>query len=216
MPGQIQERGLFLSEFFRTFRTTGAVLPSGGRLAKALCTGLNEHATLEPRRILEVGPGTGAVTTRILDSMDHDDQLDLVEINQRFVSHLLQRFEQDPNWSTFADRCAIHHSTVEDLIGCPRYDVIISGLPLNNFSADDVQRILEVLLELISPGGVLSFFEYVGIRRVKACFSSRSERHRLRAIGKSLEGLFSMHPHRHQLVLLNVPPAWAHHVYIPK
>jgi phosphatidylethanolamine/phosphatidyl-N-methylethanolamine N-methyltransferase len=54
-------------EFFRQYRhrfqTTGAVAPSSRFLARALARPLQQHAG--PCRVLEVGPGTGAVTRRI-------------------------------------------------------------------------------------------------------------------------------------------------------
>jgi hypothetical protein len=65
---------------------------------------------------------------------------------------------------------------------------------------------------LLAPGGVLSFFEYVAIRRVKAVVSSRDDRDRLRGIGAILSGLFREAEIRRDMVLLNVPPAWVHHL----
>ena len=51
-------------EFLRQFRTrshdTGALLPSSPALARALASEFRKAPP--PRRVLEVGPGTGAVT----------------------------------------------------------------------------------------------------------------------------------------------------------
>ena len=55
------------------------------------------------------------------------------------------------------------------------YEVIVSGLPLNNFSVESVEGILSQLMKLLKPGGTLSFFEYIAIRRFKAVVSRCDE-----------------------------------------
>src|SRR5262245_8969318 len=89
------EYRVFFREFRRNFQTTGAIAPSGRRLAKALARFVSERRNGE-RRILEVGPGTGAVTRAIVAAMGPADRLDLVELNDTFVDVLRRRFETDP------------------------------------------------------------------------------------------------------------------------
>ena len=85
-------------EFFRQFRTqfhtTGAIAPSSRRLARAMTRHI--AGPRGPARILEVGPGTGAVTRRILRLLRTEDRLDLVELNESFADLLRQRFQSDP------------------------------------------------------------------------------------------------------------------------
>ena len=45
-----------------------------------------------PRRVLEIGPGTGARSAQIERELSPVDQLDIVEINDEFVAYLGQRF----------------------------------------------------------------------------------------------------------------------------
>ena len=68
--------------------------------------------------------------------------------------------------------------------------------------------------KLLSPGGTLSFFEYVAVRRAKALITSRTDRQRLRGIEHILSELLSRHEIRRDLILANVPPAWVHHLRI--
>ncbi|MCI0492598.1 MAG: translation initiation factor IF-2, partial [Planctomycetes bacterium] len=95
-----------------------------------------------------------------------------------------------------------------------KYELIVSGLPLNNFSVDLVVAILAKLVRLLAPGGTLSFFEYMAIRRLKSLVSSKAERERLRGIGTAIDKLFCSAEVSHDCVLANVPPAWVHHVRI--
>jgi phospholipid N-methyltransferase len=211
MAGRIAEQAIFFREFLRHFHTTGAVLPSGRRLAAALARFVHEKSD-QSRKILEVGPGTGAVTGRIIAGMGAADRIDLVELNDSFVERLNHRFEHDPAFQIVADRARVHHCPVEDLPQSTHYDLIVSGLPLNNFAVADVERILATLMSLLAPGGTLSFFEYIAVRTARSLISGRAERTRLRGIGHAMRSVLDGREIRRDAVLLNVLPAWVHHV----
>lgn len=212
MTSRYAEYRLFLGEFWRSFHTTGAILPSGRRLAAALARYVRGNGTA--RRILEVGPGTGAVTRHIVPELGPDDRLDLVELNEAFVGRLRQAFHEDPILRPASDRVRVIQTAIEQLPRDEQYDVIISGLPLNNFSVETVEQILEGLAALLAPGGTLSFFEYMAVRRVKMVVGRRDERERLRGVDRTLSRLLVAHEIRRDWVWPNVPPAWVHHVRI--
>jgi phospholipid N-methyltransferase len=211
MATRLSEVRLFFQEFRRNFHTTGAILPSGRRLAAALARFVADGDP-RPRRILEVGPGTGAVTQRLVALLGPQDRLDLVELNDSFVACLRRRFQTEPAFQAVADRSRVMHCPVEELPASEKYHLLVSGLPLNNFAVDDVRRILGVMTGLLEPGGTLSFFEYIALRRVKQLFSGRQERARLGGIGQVMGALLAGHEFRRDGVWLNVPPAWVHHV----
>ncbi|NLE38687.1 MAG: methyltransferase domain-containing protein [Pirellulaceae bacterium] len=201
---------LFLREFRRNYHTTGAILPSGRRLSTALAryVGGNENG----QRVLEVGPGTGAVTRHIAPKLGPNDRLDLVELNPSFAESLRMALVNDPVLRTIADRTRVLEMAVEQLPADVRYDVIVSGLPLNNFSVESVRSILDAFRVLLAPNGTLSFFGYIAIRRVKALVSGRDQRERLRGIGRTLGDFLDGNEIRRDWIWLNVPPAWVHHV----
>lgn len=213
MPATLDELRLFFQEFRTTFDSTGAILPSGPALGRSLAYFIRNNAKADgsPRRILEVGPGTGAVTREIIRSMGPDDRLELVELNDRFVQHLTRKLTVDGEFSSAAKRVQVIHAAVQQLPDA-QYDTIVSGLPLNNFTPELVLEIIAKLRRLLAPGGTLSFFEYVAIRRAKAVVCKRPERTRLRRIGQILQELLHKHEIRRDRVLANVPPAWVHHV----
>ncbi len=201
---------VFLGEFVRSFHSTGAILPSGRALARALARHVREGRG--PRRILEVGPGTGAVTRWIIDGLDANDTLDLVEVNESFVRRLHERLKNDPLFRPAAERTRILHCPIEEVDGEGTYDVIVSGLPLNNFDADVVAQILDVMLRLLRPGGTMSFFEYVGVRPLRSLVSRRDERTRLRGVGQAIADARQGRAIGRNFVAPNVPPAWVHHL----
>jgi phosphatidylethanolamine/phosphatidyl-N-methylethanolamine N-methyltransferase len=214
MSQQWADYRVFWREFRRSFETTGAVLPSGSALAAALSRYVRDGSggSAIGRRILEVGPGTGAVTRHIVAELRPVDRLDLVERNADFVACLRKRISSDAGYRAVAGQITLHHAGVEELSETEPYDVIISGLPLNNFSIGLVEQLLAKLRRLLAPNGTLSFFEYVAIRRVKAAMSSKEERDRLRGIGQLLDTVLTAHEVGRNCVLANVPPAWVHHV----
>lgn len=205
----LHDHRVFWRQFLEQYHTTGAILPSSRFLARALA----RYVGGQPgQRILEVGPGTGAVTGQIVRRMRADAALDLVELNDEFVRRLHERFAAEEPFCSLGNRARVLHARVEELPRDAQYDLIVSGLPLNNFAVADVEQILEAFRRLLLPGGVLSFFEYVAIRPARALLSGPKQRARLRGIAVALEGLLGPHEIKRDCVWPNLPPAWVHHV----
>jgi phospholipid N-methyltransferase len=199
------EYGHFFREFRRNFHDTGAVLPSGPFLARALARPVRELPG--PARILEVGPGTGAVTCAIARRLRPGDRLDAVEINPTFARWLERRIATEPRFAASRDRITVLNAPVEQLPGESVYDLIISGLPLNNFTATEVRSAFHAFQRLLKPDGLLSYFEYVLVRQLKAPFVGRRERRRLHRVGRLVGRYVREHQVRRERVLLNLPPA---------
>lgn len=204
------ECGGFFRESRRQFRTTGSVLPSSRFLAGALTSELRKPRG--PARILEVGPGTGSVTKRILRHLQPGDTLDAVEINARFVEMLQRRFREEWAFWRYRDQVRLVHGPVEELAGEAVYDFIISGLPLNNFPAAQVREIFRAYSRLLKPGGTLTYYEYVFIRQLKTPFVNRRERRRLYRVGRIVSNYIRTCQIRREGVIINVPPAIVRHL----
>jgi phosphatidylethanolamine/phosphatidyl-N-methylethanolamine N-methyltransferase len=199
----------FLTQFLRNQQTTGALIPSSRALGTALC----RHVGVgEPQRILEAGPGTGAVTSCVIERMRPHDELWLVELNPVFAARLRRAFGERPSFSAVADRCHLIEGSVQQLGQEGRFDVVVSGLPLNNFSPEDVRSILHSYSKLLRPTGVLSFFQYIFIRDAKKLVSIGSERTRLKGVGDAIGTALDAHEFARDWVWPNVPPAWVHHL----
>src|SRR5579883_3247222 len=98
----------FYRQFREQYTTTGSVMPSSRALARALTRPMRRNSG--PRRLLEVGPGTGAVTVEIVHLLRPGDQLDIVEINPAFVAHLEHRFASEPDFQRRRSQCRVIHS----------------------------------------------------------------------------------------------------------
>lgn len=202
------------AEFFRQFReqfeSTGAIAPSSQFLARAMTQPFGKRQA--PARILEVGPGTGAVTRRLVRMLKPGDWLDLVELNPRFVELLERRFQGEPGFQEVAGQCRLHQLAVQDFPTEQPYDYIISGLPLNNFPPDLVKDIFATLFRLLAPGGTLSYFEYMYVRPLRRAVSKSAERKRLRDLDVVIQPYLRQHRVRRDWVFGNLPPAWVQHL----
>jgi phospholipid N-methyltransferase len=199
----------FFREFRRHYHDTGSILPSGHALARALTREMGKAES--PRRILEIGPGTGSVTQEIVRRLKPGDQLDIVEINEHFVALLRERFEREPLFHQRRHQARVLHAPLQEVPGEAAYDFLISGLPLNNFSVRLVKDIFKAYRRLLKPGGVLSYFEYALVRDLKTPFVRGRERKRLLCLDRVLRRNIRAHQFREDLVLWNVPPAVARH-----
>ncbi|WP_437205409.1 class I SAM-dependent methyltransferase [Planctomicrobium sp. SH664] len=208
---------LFYRQFREQFHFTGAVLPSSRALAKELSRYVTQQRVPgKSLRILELGPGTGPVTAEICRVMQPGDTLDLVEVNDQFVQHLEHRFATEPDFQKVADRKLIFHGMVQQFSPAQPYDLIISGLPLNNFEVQDVRDILQLMGEWTKPGCRCSFFEYMGIRRLKKAFTrpSPSEKTRLQGVEAAIKEFLKNEEHK-ESVWMNIFPVWIHHLKKP-
>jgi phosphatidylethanolamine/phosphatidyl-N-methylethanolamine N-methyltransferase len=204
---------LFFRQFRERFETTGAVLPSSRFLARAMTRPLAKCPG--PRRILEVGPGTGAVTGHIVREVHPDDRFDLVEINDEFARLLRERFETDPTYRQASPVSRVHVCPLQDFSPDGQYDVIISGLPFNNFPAELVESLVDRCLSLLKPGGTFSLFEYMFIRPLRLTVTRGAEKERLAAIERIMQTRFQSQRIRRDWIFMNVPPAWVQHLRCP-
>ena len=209
MRRKMDDHRVFWREFRRNFATTGALVPSGRKLATSLTRYVNPNM---PQRILEVGPGTGAVTREIVKHMGPHDELVMVEANESFVRQLEKRFTVDPLFLPVADRCEIHHQRIEDLPANDQFDVVISGLPLNNFEPKLGREILDCLRLHVASDGTFSFFQYLALRPARTVISGREQRQRLRGIARELRDALREGEFAREVIWSNFPPATVHHL----
>jgi phosphatidylethanolamine/phosphatidyl-N-methylethanolamine N-methyltransferase len=200
----------FIREMRRDFLHTGALLPSSPFLGRAMTVHLRHRR--RPARILEVGPGTGAITAEVIRRLQPGDQLDIVEINPRFVALLRRRLETENRFRQHEHQVRVIHAPVQEVAGHEVYDFILSSLPLNNFPSTVVRQVFDVFHRLLVPGGTLSFYEYVFVRHLKTPFVERRERERLQRIGWILGSYVRRYQFDRERIYANVPPAVVRHL----
>lgn len=200
----------FLAKAVRNYRTTGAVCPSSGILAREMTRAVRQRTG--PKRVLEIGPGTGAFTRAVLSALQPGDEFHLVEINADFAEHLRAEV-LDPFIAVNPQiQVLLYVAPIEDARIDGRFDAIICGLPFNNFPLSTVSRIFRKMLSLMKEGGDLAYFEYVGMKAVKWPWVGPHGRSRLRRRIAMEQSFARRYNGRRDVVFRNFTPARAIHL----
>lgn len=145
---------MFIKQLITNPISTGAVAPSSAELAKNMV----EYAAPGAGAVIaELGPGTGVITERILETLQPGQRFFAIEINEKFAEMLRRRF---PQLHLYQD-CA---STIADCCrreGVGHVDTVISGLPWAIFPEELQEKILDGMMEVIPAGGVFVTFAYL-------------------------------------------------------
>jgi phosphatidylethanolamine/phosphatidyl-N-methylethanolamine N-methyltransferase len=202
---------MFVLEAARDLRTVGAVAPSGKALARALTEPVRAQPG-RPLNILEAGAGTGAVTRTLIRRLSPGSRLDVAEANPRFAHRLRELVRTHPHLADrppeqVREQVRVHDVHVERLDTGRRYDVIVSGLPFTNFSPHHVEAIMDRYLELLRPGGTLTYFAYRGTGRARALLASPAQAHRHRAVERLLADYRDRCATGRRTAWANLPPA---------
>ncbi|MDP6541924.1 MAG: class I SAM-dependent methyltransferase [Phycisphaerales bacterium] len=176
--------------------------PSSRFLARTMVLSI-PNAT--PKRVLEVGCGTGAFTKEILKTLQEGDEFHIVELSSEFCGSvetaLLQKFREDnPNI-----KIVIHNSPIEDAEIEGQFDAIICGLPFNNFSLDFVEHLFSVMFSYLKPDCELAYFEYLCMRGLKRIFGLPGVRRETKQRTKNIDARYQQCRGRQQTVWRNLP-----------
>ncbi len=202
----------FLAELPKNFKEIGQVVPSSRVLAKTLTRSM-KHG-MAPRRILEVGPGTGSVTRELLKTLIPGDKLVVCEINVRLLEALRNRLVHLSEYQRHSHQIVFLGLPVQELRRRERthsFDCIVSSLPFTNFTPSMVREVLDLYEWLLKPGGTLTFYEYLGLRRAGQVFRKEHERERVRGVERVIDEWKRERARRGglktEVTLLNMPPA---------
>src|SRR5262249_7652933 len=133
---------------------TGAIAPCSRELGAMM---VGEMGLTGSGAVIELGAGTGALTS-LIEAMTPPDAFRVAfEVNSLFASHLARRF---PTVRVINDS-AEHLPRYLEQWGRGNVDCILSGLPWAGFNAELQERLINCILDALPAGGRFATYAYV-------------------------------------------------------
>ena len=144
----------FFKESVKNYKTSGTIAPSSRFLAKKM---LKEIDFSKAEVIVELGPGNGAITERILNKLQLGTILICFEINEAFYNELLKI-----NHPQLIVLKVSAENILEELnkLGYQNVSHIISSLPLTIIPNDICSKILKESYKSLSLKGTFIQYQY--------------------------------------------------------
>jgi len=151
----LTDSSLFLREWLANPQHTGAVAPSSPHLTAAMANWLPKNPDAY---VLELGPGTGAVTDALLKRGLREDRLIAIENNPSMGKLLRKRFKH----ANIIDGDAWQLDQI--LLDCPQpitqVGAVISSLPLLNFTNEQARKLADKIGSVLAPDGCWVQYSY--------------------------------------------------------
>ncbi|MBI2939328.1 MAG: methyltransferase domain-containing protein, partial [Chloroflexi bacterium] len=144
----------FLLAFWRARKTIGAIAPSSDGLARRIAQLADVGRA---RTVVEFGPGTGAITRRLLEVLPSDGQLWAFEVYPPFIAYLREAI-RDPRLTVVGESA----ERVTQLRGALGSDVerIISAVPFSLLPKAETQQMLRASASVLHPAGIFLALQY--------------------------------------------------------
>jgi len=209
----LRENLVFFREFVSNFTETGSAFPTSRAAARAMTRPIQNRKG--PLNIIEVGPGSGSVTVKILRDMLPGDTLMICEINPRFMKALKERLRHNRDYQRHQNRVKFFEGDIRDLDEDARYDVIVCAIPFLNFPVKTVDEIFAKLRALSRENARMTYYEYMGLRRASKLVSPPSRRERMRELDSYLKTTLERHRINRTRVWWNMLPIYVHTLKMP-
>ena len=162
--------------------------------------------TRPPRRILEIGAGTGSVTVQILEDMREGDELFICELNPRFMKALRHKLAIDKKFLKYKDQIHFFEGPIQRLPFDGKFDVIVCALPFLNFDRATVEEIFAKLKAVSHSGTVMTYYEYIGLKQLGKVVSSPDRKKRILDVENFFDVTFGKRNEQRRRVWLNILP----------
>lgn len=150
---RLADEARFIRSWFENPLRAGAVSPSGRSLARMMARFVDPLGT---GPIIELGPGTGAITEALLARGVAPSRLFLIEFDPNFCTHLQRRF---PGVHVVEGDAYRFKELLADLLSQPASSVV-SSLPLLVKSERQRLDLLADAFDCMAPGGAFIQFTY--------------------------------------------------------
>lgn len=163
----------FFKGFLRNPKEVGSVVPSSRFLARRV---LECGRVSTARVVVELGPGTGVLTSQILGRMPADAKLVAIEILPEFAE-LLRSSWSDPRFSVYEGCSADLELALADA-GEVQADLVVSGIPFSTLEHGVGRRTLEAAKRVLGENGRFVAYQFrSAVRRIAEPVLGPAETH---------------------------------------
>lgn len=145
----------FFQTFLKNRQFVGSITPSSRFLVNTMLNGIDfDRAKL----VIELGPGEGCLTRRLLERLRPDAKVLIFEINPVFCEHLRASIQDER-----AEIIQVSAEYLQDELhrrGLEKVDGVVSGLPLINFPDDLRTRIWKQIQLVLKLKGTYVQFHF--------------------------------------------------------
>jgi phosphatidylethanolamine/phosphatidyl-N-methylethanolamine N-methyltransferase len=152
-PLRLDDEVRFLRSWIEKPLRMGAVMPSGKMLARTMAQYVDVNST---GPVVELGPGTGAITTALLAHGVDQKRLVLIEFNPAFCALLKERYPQAT--VVQGDAYALR-DTLWNVLKTPA-SAVVSGLPLVTKPMLTRLKLIREAFVAMAPGAPFVQFTY--------------------------------------------------------
>lgn len=151
----LNDTTLFVQEWLQAPLITASVTPSSRFLANAMARWANPNSK---HFVLELGPGTGAVTQALIKRGISENKIVCVENNPKMANVLGKRF---PRTHILSGDAREFDQLLQDKFGdLECVDAVISSLPLKNFPASETEKLSDKIHAILRPHGKWVQYSY--------------------------------------------------------
>ena len=200
----LRDNIVYFKEFVSEFKNVGSICPSSKWASKALAAPV--RTIPGPKRILEIGAGTGSVTKYLLRYMGEQDELGICEISSRFMHELKIKLLENPDYVRHQKRISFFECPVQDMPEEKPFDIMVCALPFLNFDIETLDEIFSKFMHLGHNGTIMTYFEYIGLRKLGKVLNLDREKQRVKEVEAYLYGRCMPRRIGQRTIWLNVLP----------
>jgi phosphatidylethanolamine/phosphatidyl-N-methylethanolamine N-methyltransferase len=152
-PLRLDDEVRFLRSWIEKPLHMGAVMPSGRLLARTMAQYVDINST---GAVVELGPGTGAITSALIERGVDQKRLVLVEYNPGFCALLRDRY---PHAKVVQGDAYTLRDSLRNVLSAPAC-AVVSGLPLVTKPMQTRLKLIRDAFVALAPGAPFVQFTY--------------------------------------------------------
>ena len=144
----------FFKNFIKAPSSIGAVCPTSPFLSKEMTLNIGLE---KAESVVELGPGTGAITPHIINTLNPNTKFFAVELNNAFYEF----FKKKHPYLKIYNEDASNLRSIMQKEKIASIDAVISALPWTTLPASVQDNLLDAIVDALNPGCYFTTIAYI-------------------------------------------------------